>query len=52
MEKEKPGIAKTVLYYKRTSGGITISNFKFCYGATVLKTAWYWNKNKQEDQWN
>ena len=48
---KKPRIAKTI-NSKRTFGGIIISDLKQYYRAIVLKTAWYWNSDRQVDQWN
>ena len=48
---QKASNSQVILRKKNGTGGLNLPDFRLYY-KDIVKTVWYWNKDRNIDQWN
>ena len=49
---KRPQRVNEILIKKNAARALRFLNFRLYYKVTIIKTVYYWNKNRTTDQWN
>ena len=51
-KNKRSRISREIMKKNVKEGGLEVPDLKLYYKAVVIKTIWYWLRDRREDQWN
>ena len=51
-KNKRSRISREIMKKNVKEGGLAVPDLKLYYKAIVIKTIWYWLRDRREDQWN